>query len=283
MSTSFTLLPASSFTLDQLTSFYNASRSDYLIPMQMDAARLLAYLTLYSVDLSQSWVALQDGQVLGLGCLGIRGNRAWVTRLGVLPAARGKGVAEAIVRALLENARQKGLRTAILEVITGNEAAHKLFLKLGFCPRRDLLVLRKPAGALRAPQGSATWLGSQRALDLLRSLAPGEPPFPLPWTNEPETLVNGGDALGLRVEIADGSGWLVFRRQPETLSHFVFNTTQGSPLATAAALLDHLYHQYPQVDTFTENIAVDDPHLGALLRAGFSKAWRRTEMTLDLD
>jgi len=277
------LLPASAFTLDQLTAFYNASRSDYLIPMQMDPAHLQAYLTLYSVDLSQSWVAMQDGQALGLGCLGIRGDRAWVTRLGVLPAARGQGVAETIVRALLENARRIGLRVAILEVIVGNDPAHNLFLKLGFCPRRELLVLRRPAGALRAPQDGAVWLESQRALDLLRTLGPGDSPFPLSWTNEPETLANGGDVLGLRVQTQEGDGWLVFRRQREMLSHFVFNTTQGSPQAMAAALLGHLYHQYPQLDTFTENIAVEDPHLGALWRAGFNVAWRRTEMTLDLD
>ena len=40
------LLPASDFTLDELTKAYNQTRTDYLIPMPMNPDRLNEYITL---------------------------------------------------------------------------------------------------------------------------------------------------------------------------------------------------------------------------------------------
>lgn len=268
------LVSAARFTLEALTRAYNNTRVDYLIPMSMNAARLAAYLRWYDVDLDHSWVALEGSQVLGLAMLGVRPGRTWVTRLGVLPAQRRRGTGQALVEKLLASTRELGRPLAILEVIQGNTAAHQLFRKEGFRETRDLLILRRaPGSPAELTSGTATWLEEEDALDLLCSY-----PERLPWTNEMETYINAGGARALRVELPGGQGgWLVFR-QARQLSHFVLHTSAGDPAAVAGVLLGHLYQRFPTADSYIENVTTMDPHLPALLQAGFREAFRRVEM-----
>jgi hypothetical protein len=66
------ILPASEFSLDDLTAAYNQTRTDYLIPMPMNPARMQEYIALYDIDLSESCVALTGQSIVGLGMLGLR-------------------------------------------------------------------------------------------------------------------------------------------------------------------------------------------------------------------
>ena len=79
------LVPASQFTIEQLTAIYNQTRVDYMVPMPMNVARLAEYIATYDVDLDHSLVAMQGSELLGVAMLGMREGRAWITRLGVLP------------------------------------------------------------------------------------------------------------------------------------------------------------------------------------------------------
>lgn len=285
----FQLVPAGEFTIEELTLAYNQGRADYLVPMPMREDQFEKYIHNYSVDLNRSLVALENGSafedgLLGLGMLGMRPGRAWVTRLTVLPAARRKHVGLALVRALLSEARSAGLPLAILEYIQGNQQAGGLFDQVGFVATRSLLVLRRPAGARAAlPAGQPRWLDSAAALGLLERY-----PDRLPWTNEPETYRLAGDARGLVVELGSGGagaaarGWLVFRRQPNMLSHFVMHTESGSPSEIGAALLGHLYMRYPRIESYVENVPAGDPHISEFARQGFAVSFRRTEMHLKL-
>ena len=89
------IISAAQFTIQELTNLYNQTRVDYLVPMPMNAGRLAEYIRDFDVDLSCSGVArADDGQALGLGMLGVRKNRTWITRLGVLPATRRGGAGD---------------------------------------------------------------------------------------------------------------------------------------------------------------------------------------------
>jgi ribosomal protein S18 acetylase RimI-like enzyme len=273
------LVPAAQFSIAALAEAYNQTRVDYLVPMPTNPARLAEYIRVYSVNMEHSWVAVDGREILGLAMLGVRPGRTWVTRLGVLPNRRRRGTGEALVRALLEDTRALGCPLSILEVIQGNTSARDLFRKLGFREARELLVLRRPPGPPHgAPAGSAEWIEKEAALDLLRG-CPTRPP----WTNELESYLNAGDALGLVVRLDDGSrGWLVFRRQPQQLSHFLFHTTGGDPRALGAALAAHVYTRFPQLETSIENIPAADGHLPALLELGCVEIFRRMEMGCNL-
>jgi hypothetical protein len=89
------LIPASHFTIEELTAIYNQTRVDYMVPMPMNAARLAEYVDIYDVDLEHSLVAVREDELLGVAMLGVRQDRAWLTRLGVLPHTRRCGVGEA--------------------------------------------------------------------------------------------------------------------------------------------------------------------------------------------
>ena len=75
------LYPASKFTYEELTDAYNETRVDYLVPMPMNVARLMEYCRVYDVSLEHSCVAVEEETVLGLGMLGVRQGRGWITRL----------------------------------------------------------------------------------------------------------------------------------------------------------------------------------------------------------
>lgn len=269
------LLPASQYTIEELTKAYNQTRVDYLVPMPMNAARLAAYIKTYDVDMERSWVAIDGNEMLGLAMLGVRPGRTWVTRLGVLPVRRRRGTGEALVLALLESTRQLGRPLSILEVIKGNLPAHQLFLKVGFSETRELVVLRRPPGLpALTPIGKANWLEKEEALDRLCT----HPVRPA-WTNELESYINGADAQGLEVNLGQGGyGWLVFRRQKFLLSHFVLHTESGDPDVITTALISNLYQRYPHIDTYIENVPALDPHLPALMQMGFIEVFRRVEM-----
>ncbi len=269
------LLPASQYTIEELTNAYNQTRVDYLVPMPMNAARLAAYVKTYDVDMDRSWVAMDGQEMLGLAMLGVRPGRTWVTRLGVLPVRRRRGTGEALVQALLTSTRELGRPLSILEVIKGNTPAHELFLKLGFKETRELLVLRRPPGLPSlAPTGRANWLEKEEALDLLCT----HPVRPA-WTNEMESYINAGDAQGLQVDLGmRGRGWLIFRRQKFLLSHFVLHTESGDPAPVTSALIAHLYSRFTHIDTYIENLPAADPHLPSLLSLGFFEVFRRIEM-----
>lgn len=270
------LIPASHFSIQQLTDAYNQTRVDYLVPMPMNAARLQAYVDVYDVDLERSVVAMEDAAMLGLGMLGVRQNCSWITRLGVLPVRRKLGTGERIMRYMLERSDEIGLETAILEVIAGNTPAHQLFLKCGFRETRVLLVLRRaPGGIDPEPDGLPTWYEVDQALARFSEHIPAGQA----WTNEIESLWNAGDVMALRVELDEGdSGWMVFRHQKQLLSHFIFYTERGEPIRVAKALLGHLYRRFHDMDTYTENIALNDRHLPALMQMRFFEVFRRIEM-----
>ncbi len=59
---SIELVPASRFTIEQLTAIYNQTRVDYLVPMPMNARRLQEYITAYDVRLEHSLVAMHSGE-----------------------------------------------------------------------------------------------------------------------------------------------------------------------------------------------------------------------------
>ena len=274
------LIPASEFTVEELTEAYNQSRIDYIVPMPMNVARLHAYVDDYEVDLSRSVVAQDEGETLGLAMLGVRPRHTWITRLGVLPVRRHSGAGEAMMRYLVSQSRSLGADHIILEVIKNNEPAHRLFRKLGFVETRELLVLRRPPGPPTGavPAYTVTHGDQDRALALLqqRRSVPS-------WLDEYPSLRNSGGLSALEVTCDGGDcGWLVYQSTVFQLGRLVLQTEQGDPARVARALAHALHTRHPIEDTKTENLPAADPHLPGLLAMRYFESFRRIEMRLDL-
>lgn len=79
-------------------------------------------------------VARAGRGLLGYGIVLYRANsrRARLYTIAVAEAARGRGLASALIAALAADARRRGCRQLSLEVRTDNSAARSLYEKLGF-------------------------------------------------------------------------------------------------------------------------------------------------------
>jgi ribosomal protein S18 acetylase RimI-like enzyme len=274
------LVPASHFTIEQLTAAYNQTRVDYLVPMPMNAARLAEYIRNYDVDLEASYVAMEHGAMLGLGMLGLRPGRSWITRLGVLPTARRHGLGRILMQGLLENSDRRAIPRTILEVIKNNLPAYNLFIHCGFEPVHEMLIMRRPPGPPAfSPEGRVDWLDHPEAVELLQERTDS-----ISWITENESLKHTEHLHALTLTgVEAGHGWLVYQEQKlrgitMLLTRLTLHTAGGDPVRLARRLFAHLYARFPDLDTHTENVAAHDPHLPAYLEMGFFESFRRIEM-----
>ncbi len=76
--------------------------------------------------------AYDGGGILGTGALANRGTYGEVKSMFTAPEARGKGVADAILSALIDTARAQGLPLMRLETGDSLHAAHRLYARHGF-------------------------------------------------------------------------------------------------------------------------------------------------------
>ena len=277
---SIELLPATDFSLEELTAAYNRGRSDYLIPMPMDRQLMQTYIHNYDVALSASVVAELEQKMVGLGMLGLRDNRAWITRLGVTPSKRRHHAGQAIMKYLIQKAKERGADEIILEVIKNNKPAQHLFEKLGFYITRELLVLHRPATEVKLKEISyqVNFLTESAASKLLekRQSIPS-------WLDEARSLRRAGGLEGLNVALPDGSqGWIVYQRKPARLEKLVLQPETGNEKTVAHALLHALHTRYASHDTKLENLPAHDRYLEVFKEFGYLVSFARIEMKLDL-
>lgn len=275
------VVPASSFTFDQLANLYNRARVDYIVPMPMNGRRMEEYIRYHDVALNGSFVAFNDKhQETGVAMLGIRGNRSWITRLGVIPERRGHKIGQYLTETLIEESLRRGIKRVQLEVIIGNEPAYRLFLKLGFEPVRELLVIRRPPGPpppeMEQANVQMTEIDDGRILYHLEQRE-GVPA----WIDETASLLNAGNLRGLHVRLPDGDQtWVIFQRTPFQITRFALGP--AAPLEAMRAVLYHVHKEYPMQDAKIENLPLDGPEWPVYQEMGYFEVFRRVEMYLNL-
>lgn len=274
-------LPTSRYNYNELADIYNRAREDYIVPMPMNAKRMQEYVTAYDISLESSFVAVakDDEELDGICMLGIRDDRTWITRLGVIPMRRRRKSGEFLMRAEMEESRRLGKKFMQLEVIKGNDPAHALFLKLGFVPTRELLVIRRPPSPLNQeliPKMDIESIPDEMIFSVLE-----EREDSAAWTEETVSLKNAGNMKGLRVRLENGeNGWIIFQRSPFQLSHFVLASQCSEEMM--AALIAAVHSQHPLQDTKIENLASLHPSWPVFKRYGYMIAFERIEMVVEL-
>jgi ribosomal-protein-alanine N-acetyltransferase len=116
------------------------------------------FLELLHAPHSLLTVAEERGTVVGYSVLVVVADEAELANLAVDPAWHRRGIAQHLVRGVMQEAGQRGARTLYLEVREGNLAARALYAGLGFSA-----IGRRP-GYYRHPDEDALVL--QRALDV---------------------------------------------------------------------------------------------------------------------
>jgi GNAT superfamily N-acetyltransferase len=256
------LRSARSLAPRERAELFNAAYEGYLVPFHLDERLLASMDDTFDLDLDASRIAFRDGTAVGLGNLGVRGEEAWIGGVGVVPAARRTGVGDALMRALHEQARERGAWRAWLEVIVENTAAFALYEKLGYRTIRDVEVWSLPAveddGA-----GTAREVAAAEAHARIRELRTAREP----WQRADETIENYGDARGL----VTGDGAALFRvGGPVQLLQLA---GEAEPLLTALRKLGTVS---------VLNLPADDPAAAALRSLDANVVVRQHEMLLEL-
>jgi GNAT superfamily N-acetyltransferase len=256
------LRSARSLSAGERAKLFNAAYEGYLIPFHVDEATLAFMDDAFDLDLDASRVAFRDEIAVGLGNLGVRGEDAWIGGVGVVTAARRSGVGEALMRALHEQARQRGIRRVWLEVIVENTGAFALYEKLGYRTVRDVEVWS--LAAAEENDSSAREVSAPEAHARVRELRTEREP----WQRADETVENYGDARGLETD----DGVALFRGG---------GAVQLLQLAGEAEPLLRSLRRLGAVSVL--NLPADDPAAPVLRALGASVGVRQHEMLLELE
>ena len=263
MTNELELRSARSLGLVEYTAVFNAAYEGYLIPFHLDESAVEAMTEAFDLDLDASRIALREGERVGLGNLGLRGEDAWIGGIGVVAGARRSGVGEALMRALHEQARERGVRRVWLEVIVENTGAFALYEKLGYETVRDVEVWSLPA-AESGGGDAASEVPVAEAHARIRELGREREP----WQRADGTLAHYADARGLVTD----TGAAVYR-QPGEHVQVVQLAGEPEPLLRALRALG-------QVSVL--NLQEDDAAAPVLHELGASVFVRQHEMLLEL-
>jgi GNAT superfamily N-acetyltransferase len=251
------LRSARSLAPGERAELFNAAYEGYLLPFHVDEQQLAFMDDAFDLDLDASRIAFRDGEPAGLGNLGVRGEDAWIGGVGVVTAARRSGVGEALMRALHEQARERGVRRVWLEVIVENTGALALYEKLGYELVQDVEVWTLPA----AEGGRA---GHEVPAAEARVQLPERHE---PWQRADGTLSHYDDVRGL---VTDSGAMLFCVRSSAQLQRYAGDP---EPLLRALRTYGNLY---------VLNLPTVDPAAPVLRELGGSVVVRQHEMLLEL-
>jgi len=166
---------ATTLDLAALAALVTEAFSDSAAPWPLSAATLAAMVARDDIALPSSHVAYLHGAPVGVALVALRYGRdtedgagarvvarTWLEALGVIPAARRRGVARLLLDHVLDEARTRGSRAVTLQVHASNAPARRLYESLGFVAARRLLGFTLP----RASVGSGQWTVGSGTSDL---------------------------------------------------------------------------------------------------------------------
>jgi GNAT superfamily N-acetyltransferase len=252
---------ARSIAPGERAALFNAVYEGYLLPFHIDEQQLAAMDHAFDIDLDSSRVAFRDGEPVGLGNLGVRGEDAWIGGIGVVTGARRSGVGEALMHALHEQARERGIRRIWLEVIVDNTGAFALYEKLGYRMVRDVEVWSLPLSV--SERSEAEDATAEEARARIKELHAGREP----WQRADGTLAHYADARGL----VSAEGAAVYRQPGENVQ-LVQIAGDAEPLLRALRTLGPVG---------LLNLPEDDPAAPALQSLGAAVVVRQHEMLLE--
>jgi GNAT superfamily N-acetyltransferase len=252
---------ARSITPGERAALFNAAYDGYLLPFHIDEQQLAAMDDAFDLDLDASRVAFRDGEPVGLGNLGVRGEESWIGGIGVVTAARRSGVGEALMRALHAQAQERGIRRVWLEVIVENTGAFALYEKLGYRTVRDVQVWSLPLSV--SERSEAEDATAEEAHARIEKLRAGREP----WQRTDGTLAHYADARGL----VTAEGAAVYRQPGENVQ-----------LVQIAGKVEPLLRALRTLGTVSLlNLPEDDPATPVMQSLGGAAVVRQHEMLLE--
>jgi GNAT superfamily N-acetyltransferase len=254
---SIELRSGGSLPTEERAELFTAAYEGYDMPFHVDEAALTWMQEKFDFDLDASRIAYRDGEPVGLANLAVRDRDAWIGGVGVVTSARRTGIGEALMRAVHDEARLRGIERVWLEVIDANLGARTLYEKLGYEPVQDVEVWTLPAGE-GEHEGREVPVAEARAR---------LPDRHEPWQRADGTLSHYEDVRAL---VTDSGAMLFCVRATAQLQQY---TGEPEPLLRALRTFG---------DGYVLNLPADDPAAAVLRELGGSVVVRQHEMLLEL-
>lgn len=172
--------------IKELAQAYNLGFSDYHVALSMSEEKLGQTLKRNGYR-PESSVGLFDGEKLvGFVLNGVRGNYCYDSGTAIIPQYRGKGYAHLLLEETLLLLTGQAIHTWILEVLSDNAKAIKLYTSIGFTQQRLFNCYQIKTEAIRGEEPDTGILLSRQKTPTI----PQGQCLPS-WQNEAESITIG--------------------------------------------------------------------------------------------
>ena len=133
------LTPTSEYTIPFLADLMTRGFEGYFVPIHITEAVMITMLRRDGIDLASSRVLVKDEEPIGIGFIARRGWTSRLAAMGIVSNSRSGGAGKWAMQNLIEEAKARGEKEMVLEVIEQNTAGVKLYEKVGFKKIRRLV------------------------------------------------------------------------------------------------------------------------------------------------
>ena len=126
-------------SVDQIADLLAASFEGYIVNIPFSVSLLLSLMRTEGIDLAASRIIQENGKDVGIAVICRRGAESRVAAFGIITAARGRGLGQALVDQIILDAKSREERRIVLECIEQNPAAMRLYKGKGFVRQRRLV------------------------------------------------------------------------------------------------------------------------------------------------
>lgn len=228
------------YGLERAAEVMTRAFEDYFVRIPFNVGTLLQWARVDSVDLTLSRIFVRDGMAIGGELMARRGWTCRLAGMAITPEARRTGVGRAAVQQLLAEAKGRGDRSMVLEVIEQNTAAVELYRACGFQTIRRLISFAgSSASDAVVPPGLAEVDLREVAVAVTRHGLPD-----LPWQISGETLAQlTPPCVAYRLD----SAWIALSdpSQPVVTVRGLVAESGAQDLGREAALLRAVMAKHP--------------------------------------
>jgi ribosomal protein S18 acetylase RimI-like enzyme len=262
------VVAASEFGDDALAQCFTAAFDGYVAgSFAMDAHALPRFLRRQGAERALGRAVVQEGRLVGFAFVGTHADvhtgrlRRRIGGMGVREEARGTGAARALLRQVVEDARDAGAHTLELEVFVQNTPAVGLYRACGFADGESLWGFKRAPGRIHAPPDEPVVVALAEAADWLLRHGPAD----LPYQVSGHALRTAeGDLQAWRL----GEALLVFAETGDRL--VVASLFDAHPAQREAwRLLRTLIARHPAHAVHAPQLMRDDVAAAAFRAAGF--------------
>jgi ribosomal protein S18 acetylase RimI-like enzyme len=133
-------------TVAELTQVFNLAFSDYIVPLQLTEEAMKDKMKTENIQLPLSAGAFEDGQLVGFILHGYdlvdQVPTVYNAGTGVIPSHRGRSITATLYQFIIPRLQERQIHHHVLEVISTNAPAIKVYEKLGFSRQRELGVFK---------------------------------------------------------------------------------------------------------------------------------------------